>query len=1566
MPTGGLEVIDHTLNRKTSRTRSSGSTTQVPLLVVDNEDQPNRNHGDSAYSPPVYDSSSGSITSPELGSRPAPASNTSASEGENLEVPQQKPTRKNSFGFATSHGRRKSNTALDRDEELTPQQSDSAPSATPSKREIGSSTATPPPSKRSQTSNESAKNTNNPTTVHSSTPYTKMEDPTKQPLMASGRKKQSGLNGQSPNLQAQNTRGSYGGSPRNSRRNNDPSDPSPSRSGAAHQPPRPSLFQRFRTTASQFIDIVRNKSKKQLRSHDELTMSPFQKFIHYGRFPCKLVLSTFIVILITVLIFTFELQNSLNDENERKQLIELFMDAVDVDGASGRREPGDDYTFVPTLFLSTQDSVLAAMANVGQLYYNITRESLCDLDFFFNDDFEDYPRNVTEPSDDLAALHSSSTRRTVLSMDNENVRNGEDISSRIGNKKRASSSVVLNERSRDSDLPADMHPEEILSSMVRDKIERIKLRNRNKDGRRLAHKGTPTMESMSQRVAKLRNKNKNEDTKSTTQSSSPGIGKFFSQRLRNEQPSLEDAILPPPDLASKRKSEGTATSRFYFPAMRGGSESFSSAQTATGVRQRDRGFKPASSEFEDSSVTVRDQPSQQYFSSYYDYVRSLFLNGQISDPFFINSTWVQPPILTVKFMRSSPRVDWAAANNPTTSQSFAVTLDNLLGPFVLAPGDNDGSSIPDPDDKLPVWSFSICAPRRDPLFDGHYFLPCRDSIDQKAINLSASMPVGQKKSALVTTSKVRRMATSSSELAMADRMSSIVNARNKKASKYFKDLASKSYRSSGTPVKGSLPSRRGFGAQAIDGDADRLFTPFGIFDTADDAVIDMYIHQLFSTTNSKSPQFSDLFYQDSIYIWHIQVKFDLDTNGLATVTVEVDNQVRRKSSSFQTIFFLLMVLLLFAVWDAVLRVRGLRSILMLKRMIRKRLESLRREQVRRAWVKAREHEETSFGAIGALESLAKRSNRDDREAFASSHSSGNFNNLSTNLLAAESNAHCIQEQRNTQKARQGGLLSAPGASRIPKNNSEQSLKHLQDGSGVGYGGSEGEENNEHHTLISSKFMNRVTNSNLSAASYQPPPPASKPSSSIRTSIVRAWKDLFGIVSKEDDANFVQEYLSKAVHTHTNAIGVTTTHIHCSHNPNAFVHPITHKILTDFELQQLERKCRKSLKSDVGMSWQLLAIVCDILCAVYVWFAIAQAISLTVSFSAVRMERIILGIAGLFSSVLLVSYLRFFPKFYFMIRATSAALPRVILFYIGVLPIFFAFALFWVTVFGSYSKGQFDSLTRSVATLYCCMFGDNLLPTFQVAMNNDSYEIYFLGAFVTFSFIAFFMFAVLNLTMSIVMDSFDNVKEKYGLQVDDPSQQYLQYGSKGVMAMKAAEQKQIEAVREIREQLGIIAKTLPIINGGKSNRNNRRNKKKGSNLEAGKSTGTNNNTKSASNNNDEEDFVPPVLSVTGPESQSRLREAEDDEAPVISPPESPMLKEADEDEEVDESDVGEDDDEGGTKGRSDFKERYHEFMMEPGIDGDVLNHLEDNYEDEEGDEKHDSEDESSHRNKGGRK
>ena len=1432
--------------------------------------------------------------------------------------------------------------------------------------------------------------------------------------------------------------------------------------GGPNVSPRISFVDTIKDVGEQFVDIVRNKSKRHLRSHDELTMSPFQKFIHYGRFPCKLVLSVMIVVLITVLIFTFELPNSLNDENERQQLIDLFMDAIDVEGASGRREPGEDYTFVPKLFLSTQESVLEAMANVGQLYYNITRESLCDLDFFFNDEYTDFPRNVTVPDDfasssfsfGAAAADSSATtttRRTALTlMDGSQEEEGEGGGEEGKPKKNYAADRLERNRknhpklrnivkaeSTASDLPEHMRPEHILSSMLTAKYDKRRSdrgRARNRNGRLPTHRGgAPTLDEMGERAARRRNSA--EARRYLAADGSNAFGRFFNKGNNNGDgnsggaSSSPSGVTPPPPPMG---SDGVRKQRIYFPAMR--SPDASTHHTASTASSSSDAYRPV---FVGASNTEVGMGATRYFSSYYDYVRFLFTSGQIDDPFFVNSTWVQPPTLSVKFMRASPRVDWAAADEPTRLESYAVTLDNLLGPFILAPDADDGSSEPGPADVLPIWSYHICAAREDPLFEGHYFLPCRDSIDQDGNETVEALRRGEK----VRLTSKRRLPGSPSSLSarrqfsgassggsagsastsVAGRRSSKRMARRaKRAAKHFKALSDASGGTSDNVVlssdaaKGGKKSlqnalatrkqssgRRGFRGAAIDGDADRLFTPFGIFDTTDDAVVDMYIHQLFTASNSKNPQFSDLFYQDSIYVWHVRVYFDLDTNGLATVTVEVDNQVRRNHSSFQTIFFLLILLLVFAVWDAVLRVRGLRSVLHLKRMIRRRLESLRREQVRRAWAKAREQEENAFASGGVQKLFAakagasgdgtKRSASGGGSAFGSQDNmalgggADSVNNLTAQLLgtAPDDTQRHEAENRNAQEARCGGLLTAPGG-RTGGTGGAGYVSPTVPSSGDDECGGE-----KVGLLVSDGGEKEVKRDNIyaDAASNAGSHFSTRPSS-FRTRFVRGWKDMFGI----DDSSSTRKGLRSAASASAAARGPA--------NPAAFTHPITQKVLTDHELQQLERKCRKSLKSDAGMSWQILAIVCDILSALYVCFAVAQATSLTVSSSAVRMERIILGVAGLFSSVLLVSYLRFFPKFYFMIRATSAALPRVILFYIGVLPIFFAFSIFWVTVFGSFSKGQFDSLTRSIATLYCCMFGDNLLPTFQAAMNNDSYEIYFLGAFVTFAFIAFFMFAVLNLTMSIVMDSFDTVKEKYGLQVDDPSQQYLQYGSKGVMAMKAAEQKQIEAVRNIREQLGVIAKTLPIINGGKSKRAERRNKAKDKakqrqqqrqqqNQQQG---GSNDNTANNSfnhvaayasggrNNTFEADGSPPQLSISTGETQRQFREEGGRLAPPTSgdspqqqqqqqqsggggPPRnrsgtsaaaratptqrSPALTHNDEDDYND--DDFEDDDERGMGGafdeseatkatRARFESKYHEFMMEPGLDGDVLSHL----------------------------
>ena len=154
----------------------------------------------------------------------------------------------------------------------------------------------------------------------------------------------------------------------------------------------------------------------------------------------------------------------------------------------------------------------------------------------------------------------------------------------------------------------------------------------------------------------------------------------------------------------------------------------------------------------------------------------------------------------------------------------------------------------------------------------------------------------------------------------------------------------------------------------------------------------------------------------------------------------------------------------------------------------------------------------------------------------------------------------------------------------------------------------------------------------------------------------------------------------------------------------------------------------------------------------------------------------LGTAAALRCVCLLRYLAHNRSYYTLVLTLSRAVPRVLRFLVraarlplclstvpclptgslgvlhrvqlGVLPIFFAYSLFAVVVFGDQVE-QFGSLWGSMVTLFAVLNGDVIRDTFM-SLEVDHFIV---GQVFMYSFVSLFIFCCLNVTIALVEEAF---------------------------------------------------------------------------------------------------------------------------------------------------------------------------------------------------------------------
>ena len=186
--------------------------------------------------------------------------------------------------------------------------------------------------------------------------------------------------------------------------------------------------------------------------------------------------------------------------------------------------------------------------------------------------------------------------------------------------------------------------------------------------------------------------------------------------------------------------------------------------------------------------------------------------------------------------------------------------------------------------------------------------------------------------------------------------------------------------------------------------------------------------------------------------------------------------------------------------------------------------------------------------------------------------------------------------------------------------------------------------------------------------------------------------------------------------------------------------------------------RRNVKRS-GKGWAIFGMSTDTVTVIFCCVSIADSYSFVGNADIVVWQTLLLGLSTMFSCLLLISFLETSPKLYILMKVLSTALPHLMLYLVGVFPIFFGVAICGTAVFGGFTE-LFETLPKAMVTLFCALNGDSLLDIFSAI---DQTDFAFLQLFARIYFCAFlgiFICNVLNIALSIVQDSYAHVKELY--------------------------------------------------------------------------------------------------------------------------------------------------------------------------------------------------------------
>eukprot|EP01063_Lacrimia_lanifica_P022652 TRINITY_DN30189_c0_g1_i1.p1 TRINITY_DN30189_c0_g1~~TRINITY_DN30189_c0_g1_i1.p1 ORF type:complete len:632 (+),score=171.78 TRINITY_DN30189_c0_g1_i1:72-1967(+) len=182
-------------------------------------------------------------------------------------------------------------------------------------------------------------------------------------------------------------------------------------------------------------------------------------------------------------------------------------------------------------------------------------------------------------------------------------------------------------------------------------------------------------------------------------------------------------------------------------------------------------------------------------------------------------------------------------------------------------------------------------------------------------------------------------------------------------------------------------------------------------------------------------------------------------------------------------------------------------------------------------------------------------------------------------------------------------------------------------------------------------------------------------------------------------------------------------------------------------------------SDHRFQWLVVGSVADCFVitsrALHLWVCTATS---SVPWAVLITRSTFNGIGVLLVWVVVLSHLENQPRFYLLIKTLFRGTPKAFRFIAGCFPIMVGYATMGTVVFGGYTD-SFSTLDGSFVTLFCVMNGDMIDDTFAATFFEGSLYLMVFSRLYIYSYIALFIYAILNILLAILEDAYFQVKRQ---------------------------------------------------------------------------------------------------------------------------------------------------------------------------------------------------------------
>lgn len=134
------------------------------------------------------------------------------------------------------------------------------------------------------------------------------------------------------------------------------------------------------------------------------------------------------------------------------------------------------------------------------------------------------------------------------------------------------------------------------------------------------------------------------------------------------------------------------------------------------------------------------------------------------------------------------------------------------------------------------------------------------------------------------------------------------------------------------------------------------------------------------------------------------------------------------------------------------------------------------------------------------------------------------------------------------------------------------------------------------------------------------------------------------------------------------------------------------------------------------------------------------------------HQIVVGFGCWCAWVNIVRYLENSNESYALVYALQRSLGNLLWYFMGILPIYMGFVFLGMSIF--WNCGYFQNVIAAMATTYAFLNGDTVYTIFMAIQQEN----YFFGLLYSFLFILFFICCVQNLTIAMIQEGYQSLKE----------------------------------------------------------------------------------------------------------------------------------------------------------------------------------------------------------------